>query len=302
MTARAADIAIRFSGRHPQRALIDALSRQLIFEGNTHAIQAIANNAEIIPVDSGEVIITQGASDTNIYFILSGSLIVSPNGRDDTIRSAGTYVGEMAAIDPAALRSATARAKEPTVLAKLSEPDFTTVAQAHPFIWRHLAREMADRLRQRAAKVPVRVQQSRVFIGSTREALNLAQALQSQLAVHSIPASIWTDRIFTPGLTNIEALEAEVVRADFAALVLSPDDEVISRGATSAAPRDNLLYELGLFTGAIGRLRTIMIQPHGVDLKIPSDLLGVTPIKFSDNDMISVGSEFARIVRDLGPK
>jgi CRP/FNR family transcriptional regulator, cyclic AMP receptor protein len=193
MTVRAADIRSRFLGRHGQRALIDVLSRQLIFEGNSHALQTIASRAVLISVEPGEVIITQGASDTHIYFILSGSLIVSPNGRDDTIRSAGTYLGEMATIDPAALRSATVRAKEPTVLAKLSESDFSAVALEHPFIWRNLAREMADRLRQRVAKVPSRLQQSRVFIGSTREALNLAQALQSELVALSILATIWTD-------------------------------------------------------------------------------------------------------------
>jgi predicted nucleotide-binding protein len=43
-----------------------------------------------------------------------------------------------------------------------------------------------------------------------------------------------------------------------------------------------------------------MIQPRGVDLKIPSDLLGVTPIMFVDDDMVSVAAQFAKIVQSLG--
>lgn len=302
MTPRAAEIAARFSGPQGKRLLIDLLLRQPLFECNEHVIHAVAAAAEIVPLDSNRTVITQGASDTDIYFVLVGSLIIAPNGRDDTIRLAGTHLGELAAIDPAVTRCASVRAREPSVLAKLTEPQFSAIAEAHPFMWRHLARELAERLRQRASKVPQRAHEVRVFIGSTREALKLAEALQVELGKHSVAAYPWTQGIFTPGSTNIEALETELRRADFAALLLSPDDEVTSRGATSSAPRDNLLYELGLFTGAIGRHRAIMIQPRGVDLKIPSDLLGVTPIIFVDDDMVSVAAQFAKIVQSLGPK
>ncbi len=169
MKTRAADIAVRFSGPEGQRALIDLLSRQSLFEGNHNVISAVAAEAVVVPVDPDQIIITQGGADTDIYFILVGSLVVTPNGRDDTIRGAGTHVGEMAMIDPAVLRSATVRAGEPSVLAKLSEPQFSAIAQEHPFIWRHLARELAVRLRQRVAKVTKRAEEARVFIASSSE-------------------------------------------------------------------------------------------------------------------------------------
>ena len=103
-------------------------------------------------------------------------------------------------------------------------------------------------------------------------------------------------------MTNIEALEAQLPLADFAVLFLSPDDQVLSRGRTSIAPRDNLILELGLFAGTLGRRRALMVQPQGIDLRIPTDLLGVNPIKYEGTDMRSVASELRSIINTLGSK
>jgi predicted nucleotide-binding protein len=55
---------------------------------------------------------------------------------------------------------------------------------------------------------------------------------------------------------------------------------VNSRQKEHQAPRDNVIFELGLLTGALGRERTLMATPAGIDLKIPSDLAGVVPVKY----------------------
>ena len=62
--------------------------------------------------------------------------------------------------------------------------------------------------------------------------------------------------------------------------VLSPDDAVISRDATLEAPRDNLVFELGLFMGALGHSRTFLLHHRGSGLKIPTDLSGFTPLTY----------------------
>ena len=49
---------------------------------------------------------------------------------------------------------------------------------------------------------------------------------------------------------------------------------------TSNAPRDNIVFELGLFMGALGRSRTFLVQPRGAGLKVPSDLMGITPLTY----------------------
>ncbi|MET4173615.1 putative nucleotide-binding protein [Bradyrhizobium sp. LA6.1] len=95
-------------------------------------------------------------------------------------------------------------------------------------------------------KVTQRTMMPRIFVASTSESLALAETLKAALFDISDDVNIWAEGIFVPGLTNIEALELELLRADFAILLLSPDDEVTSRGTVSAAPRDNLILELGL--------------------------------------------------------
>ncbi|MEK7994821.1 MAG: TIR domain-containing protein, partial [Planctomycetota bacterium] len=83
-----------------------------------------------------------------------------------------------------------------------------------------------------------------------------------------------------PSSTAIEALTALAQDADFAVIVLSPDDITLSRGNRRPSPRDNAIFELGLFMGAIGRDRTCLFKPQGMDIKIPSDLMGVTCVEY----------------------
>jgi predicted nucleotide-binding protein len=64
--------------------------------------------------------------------------------------------------------------------------------------------------------------------------------------------------IFKPSLTFIESLESELAKSDFAVLTLTPDDQSISRGQLSMEPRDNVLFELGLFSHHMRNLRVAL--------------------------------------------
>jgi Predicted nucleotide-binding protein containing TIR-like domain len=68
---------------------------------------------------------------------------------------------------------------------------------------------------------------------------------------------------------------------DFAILVLTPDDLVERRGAQGQQPRDNVLFERGLFMGRLGRERTFIVHGRGVELNLPSDLAGIQPATFA---------------------
>jgi CRP/FNR family transcriptional regulator, cyclic AMP receptor protein len=298
----ARQLAARFTGSGGSHAICEMICKVPFVEGNSEVANQLAAVATIVPYEAGEVLITQGAADTGIYFILSGSVSVARSGRGDIVRCAPTHVGEMATIDPSARRSATIKAREPTVVARVAEPNFSRIANAYPFVWRHLAIELGDRLRQRLANVPVRNEKARVFIASSSEGLKIATTLKAAFATDPFDVNVWTDGIFTPGLTNIEVLEEELERADFAVLLLTSDDRVLSRWVFSRAPRDNLILELGLFVGAIGRRRAIMVQPAGSKLKIPTDLLGVIPIKYAGTDMNFVAAELQKIFHSLGSK
>ncbi|TXH35153.1 MAG: hypothetical protein E6Q92_12215 [Burkholderiaceae bacterium] len=93
---------------------------------------------------------------------------------------------------------------------------------------------------------------------------------------------IWSDEdMFPPGSYPLEVLENEVDRADFGVAIAHPDDIVRSRRNESAAPRDNVIFELGFFMSRLDRKRTFLLVPQmDADLKLPSDFKGLTPITY----------------------
>ena len=64
-------------------------------------------------------------------------------------------------------------------------------------------------------------------------------------------------------------------------LVVTPDDVVESRDIAKAAPRDNVIWEHGFFTGGLGRERVFIVKPRGAGLKLPSNLLGITSLSMT---------------------
>src|SRR5438045_9764200 len=78
---------------------------------------------------AGHEIIVQGAHDRDFYFLLLGSVVIERNGRAGPIRSAGNHVGELALIDVHERRTATLRSREETVVARISEPDLSRMAE-----------------------------------------------------------------------------------------------------------------------------------------------------------------------------
>src|SRR5258706_2445239 len=96
---------------------------------------------------------------------------------------------------------------------------------------------------------------STVFIGSSREGSHIAEAIQVNLG-EACDIKPWYHGLFTPSGNALGDLIRVAKTCDCAILVLTPDDLVDSRELASPAPRDNVLFELGLFIGAIGQERT----------------------------------------------
>jgi CAP12/Pycsar effector protein, TIR domain len=146
-----------------------------------------------------------------------------------------------------------------------------------------------------------------LFIGSSTEGLEFAKA--SRQALEDVAEiTLWNEDFFEPGKTFIERLVEAAAQFDFALLVLTADDLVHSRSLEAFGPRDNVLFELGLFMGRLGRSRTFVLHQRRDDLKLPSDLDGMTTLSFEwprgDNShRAAVGSatdKMTRIVRNLG--
>jgi hypothetical protein len=114
-----------------------------------------------------------------------------------------------------------------------------------------------------------------LFIGSSSEGLEVARAIRFLLA-QDAEVTVWKEGFFGLGRTYIETLMNSLPRFDFAILVFTPDDLVNSREVAAFGARDNVIFELGLFMGRLGRERTFILSQTHANLKIPTDLSGVT--------------------------
>lgn len=270
----------RFEGAAGRRLRIEALKSQKLVAGNAALAEELVDQVELMALQPGHVLIEQGAHDNDVYLILSGRLNVMINGRLRAERGPNDHVGEMAAIEPSQRRSASIVAAEQSVVAKVTEPQLTDLAIRHPEIYRCIARELARRLAQRNAFVKGVRDEIRVFIICSTEALPIARIIQSQFAHDKFLPVIWSDGVFKVTNYTLQDLEDEVDQSDFAIAIAHADDETEFRGTHWPSPRDNVIFELGLFMGRLGRHRAILMEPRDEKVKLPSDLAGITTITY----------------------
>jgi hypothetical protein len=146
-----------------------------------------------------------------------------------------------------------------------------------------------------------------LFIGSSSEGVEFARAVRTLLD-RDVEASLWNEGFFKLGSTFIETLVNSIARFDFAVLLLTPDDLVSSRDKESFGPRDNVIFELGLFMGRLGRSRTFVVHEAEPKLKIPTDLSGVNTATYhwprdDNNHIAAVGpaaDSIRLVIRELG--
>lgn len=296
----------RFQGENRRQNLIEALRDQKIIAGNATLAERIAKMGSLIEVSPGTTIIEQGAEDNDVYLIIAGAFDILVNGRKVARRFANDHVGEMAAIQPSQRRSATNVASEPSVLCKLTEPQLSELGRDFPDIWRLIAKELARRLEQRNAHVTATHDKIRIFIVSSVEGLEIARTIQNAFE-YDFTVVVWTDGVFRASWYPIESLERQLDQSDFAIAIAQPDDITLSRGGSSPTARDNVIFELGLFIGRIGRQRSFLVEPRGEEVKLPTDLSGITALSYKydpENLASAVGPACNRIraiIKDLGP-
>jgi hypothetical protein len=124
----------------------------------------------------------------------------------------------------------------------------------------------------------------RIFLGSSGKQEKLLQALTRGLGdIASVEP--WTTS-FNPGTSTLERLLELTQEVDFAAFVFAQDDWTAGSPSASsepapgqASPRDNVVFEAGLFGGVLGMRRTFILHAHGA--KLPSDLLGLTCVRYA---------------------
>ena len=306
MTAES--MLIRFQDDQGKRRLIELLQAQVVVAGDATVAGEIADAATLQELFPGDILIRQESADNDLFFILSGAFWIFVNGREAAICRAGQHVGEMAIIDPSSRRTASVIASEQSVVATIGEGVFSHLADRNPRLWRGLALELSRRLGQRKKFHQEPNSKSILFIGSSTEQLPIAKAMAEGMPNELAAVTLWSQGVFGASSFPVDDLEAQIRIADFAVLVAGPDDQVTSRGNQSDAPRDNVIFELGLFMGALSRSRTFILVPRGAKVKIPTDLLGLTCLRFDpssanvDDAVSSAIEELIGIIKKNGPK
>jgi hypothetical protein len=117
----------------------------------------------------------------------------------------------------------------------------------------------------------------KLFIGSSQANIAVARLVANRLeADGTADVTVWDEGVFSLNRGLLEKLLAILSEFDFAVLIWAPDDVTESKGASMASPRDNVIFECGLFMGAVGRERVFIVSDQSIALKIPSDLAGIT--------------------------
>jgi Predicted nucleotide-binding protein containing TIR-like domain len=118
----------------------------------------------------------------------------------------------------------------------------------------------------------------RIFLGSSGKQAELLEAITRGLE-DVADVEPWTTT-FNPGRGTLDRLVELSQEVDFAAFVFAQDDWTTTDVSESgeASPRDNVVFEAGLFGGALGIRRTFILHANGS--KLPTDLLGLTSVRY----------------------
>jgi len=140
----------------------------------------------------------------------------------------------------------------------------------------------------------------KIFIGSSTEGLEIASAIQENLD-HDAEVTLWTQGVFNLSNVPIDDLLTVLNNSQFGIFVFTPDDVAKIRDKEQKVVRDNVLFELGLFIGRIGRNRTFFVKPREIDFHLPTDLTGIQPgdysIKRDDGNLTAALGPFCSKVK-----
>lgn len=140
-----------------------------------------------------------------------------------------------------------------------------------------------------------------IFIASSVERIEIAYTMQEHLEYVAEP-TVWTHDIFKPTSYALVDLVDASRKFQFAIFIFAPDDILTIRDIKVQSIRDNVIFEFGLFIGALGLHRCFLVTPRQSEpLHLPSDLLGLAPLTYatdrSDRNLVAALGPAANRVR-----
>lgn len=128
---------------------------------------------------------------------------------------------------------------------------------------------------------------AKIFIGSSSESLIVAEQIK-RFFESEYECTIWRDHFFSLNQSTYDTLLKKASSFDYAIFIGGKDDLVtrLSSGETRKSVRDNVYFELGLYTGILSKYRTYFFLRK--EVYIASDLLGITIIQYEQlSDVLS---------------
>jgi hypothetical protein len=140
-----------------------------------------------------------------------------------------------------------------------------------------------------------------LFIGSSKEGADIATMLKVKLENELqdwIDVTIWNDgTIFNLNSSALDSLVKVSRKYDYGILIATNDDVALVRDKMEVVPRDNVLFELGMFVGSLGLSRAFMLIENGN--KLMSDYNGITLPYFKRDDEVSLNRAFGQVIKAI---
>jgi len=137
-----------------------------------------------------------------------------------------------------------------------------------------------------------------IFIASTIESIEVARAVKANFDSEA-DVDIWNENLFSLNTSYLTSLLNRSAFYDYAIILFTPDDKALIRENEYLVPRDNVIFEFGLFMGRLGPERAFVIAEKST--KILSDFQGIKISKYShrDNLVSAVGNACHEIRKEM---
>ncbi|MGO4820612.1 MULTISPECIES: CBASS system CD-NTase-associated NAD(+) hydrolase Cap12 [unclassified Flavobacterium] len=143
------------------------------------------------------------------------------------------------------------------------------------------------------------MRKKRIFIGSSTEELDLANAAKAilefdkEFEVTIWNEEVWEKAVFKLNNNYLNDLIRATLQFDFGILIGTQDDQVIVRGNEELQPRDNILFELGLFIGRLGLNNCAFLIDK--EIKVLSDIKGISLARFERDNLDSFTKAISQV-------
>lgn len=283
MTATLKERFENTSGRTPEA--LDAMQRQKVLRDRPELAKKLLDKGSIREIGQDVELIKEGASDTDVYFLLMGKVEIRIKGNIVGERFAGEMLGEIASLKPSNNRTATVVTLAPCIVVQIAAEKVRDAVEGDAAFWKNIAEVMSERLENRNNMLSAANDRPHVLIVSSSESIDIVRQIETNLGEDGrISVEPW-NKVFAISSYPISQLKSAIQRADFVIAVMRGDDVLISRNKSTAAPRDNVVLEYGMALGCLGPERSIILRPVDVEIKLASDSDGLTFVGYTESSV-----------------